>query len=132
MKALILSIEFVKEYESKFGKLYLHKIKYDEKTAFYSSKKKEQTYFQPNVEVEFIEESRTGNNGDYLIIKPIQQKQQSNYGKEIKKEQSKYSGFATSYAKDLVIGGRIPLEELESKAWELFKLMVEMDKTVNQ
>ena len=59
MKALILSTEFVKEYESKFGTLYLHKIKYDEKTAFYNSKKKEQTYFIPNKEAEFTEELKT-------------------------------------------------------------------------
>lgn len=130
MKALILTTEFVKEYESKFGTLYLHKIKYDDKTAFYSSKKKEQTYFEPNKEVEFTEEKKTGEKGEYLVVKPVMANKQSNFGRALKKEQSRYSGFAVSYSKDLVCGGRLPLEELESKAWELFDLMVKMDKTL--
>lgn len=130
MKAIILSVEFVKEYETKFGLLYLHKIKYDTKTAFYSSKKKEQTYFVVNKEAEFTEETKTGKNGDYFVIKQITQNKQSNFGRALKKEQSRYSGFATAYSKDLVVSGRIPLDQMEAKAWDLFNLMVEMDKTI--
>jgi len=131
MKALILSTEFVKEYESKFGTLYLHKIKYDEKTAFYNSKKKEQTYFIPNKEAEFTEELKTGERGEYIIIKPVTQNKQSNFGKALKKEQSRYSGFAVSYVKDLIVSGRVQLSDFETEAWRLFDLMVEMDKTLD-
>ena len=50
----------------------------------------------------------------------------------MKKEQSKYSGFAVAYAKDLVVAGKLDREELGDYAWILFDLMVEMDKTIEQ
>lgn len=135
MKATITEVKFNKEFESKFGKFYSFYIKYDGKTSMYSSKYKEQKVFVPGQEIEFTEEIKTytdkeGNQKEYTVIKPPTKGGQSNFGKALSKEKSRYSGFAVSYAKDLVVGGRIQKEELATMAWILFELMVEMDKTL--
>ena len=131
MKAIIKSAEFVKEFESKFGMLYQHRIKYDEKTAYYSSKKKEQTYFIPGKEAEFTEEIKESKNGKYTTIKPVNSfAGNSNFTRALKKEQSKYSGFAMSYAKDLVIADKIKLDQISDYTKKMFTLMVELDRTL--
>ena len=132
MKAIITGVELIKDYESKFGTLYLYKISYDGKQAFYSSKSDKQEKFIKGQEAEFIEEVKTGKNGNYFNIKPVPMQRQSNFSKELKKEKSKYSGFAVSYAKDLVVAGKLEFEELTTYAWILFDLMAEMDKTLEQ
>jgi hypothetical protein len=130
MKAIITDVKFTKEFESKFGKLYSFKVSYDGRSGYYSSKSKDQTKFVAGQEAEFTEETKTNTNGSYIVIKPPMQNKQSNFGKALNKEKSRYSGFAVSYAKDLVVGGRIQKEELADMAWILFELMVEMDKTL--
>ena len=104
MKAKITNVTFQKEYESKFGTLHLFKVEYDGKTAFYSSKSRDQKKFKSGMIVEFIEEQREGAKGPYTVVKPVYDNAaKSNYGRQQKREQSKYSGFSTSYAKDLVM-----------------------------
>jgi hypothetical protein len=132
MKELITNVEFVKEFDSKFGKLYSFKVTYSGRSAYYSSKSKEQTKFVAGLEAEFTEETKTGKNGTYLVIKAPMKNNQSNFGKALTREKSKYSGFAVSYAKDLLVAGRINKDELADQAWILFELMVEMDKTLEQ
>jgi hypothetical protein len=132
MRALITEVKFTKEYDSKFGKLYSFKVSYDGRSGYYSSKYKDQTKFVSGQEAEFTEETKTNANGTYIVVKPPVKNSQSNFGKALNKEKSRYSGFAVSYAKDLVVGGRIQKEELAPMAWILFELMVEMDKTLEQ
>jgi hypothetical protein len=134
MKALILGASWIKEYESKFGPMHIHKIKYEEKEALYMSKSKDQTYFTPNKEAEFTEETikGKGDKPDWLKIKPISQNGgKSNYGRAVKKEQSKYSGFAMSYAKDLVIAKEITFEEMYKVAQNMIDWMVAQDKALD-
>jgi len=130
MKALITDVKFVKEFETQFGKFFSFKVSYDGRDAYYTSKSKEQVKFISGQESEFTEETKTGKNGTYLIIKPPVQNRQSNFGKALSKEKSRYSGFAVSYAKDMAVAGRIQVTELAPYAWILFDLMVEMDKTL--
>ena len=130
MKALITNVEFKKEYETKYGTMYSFVVSYDGKRGYYSSKSKDQNKFVKGQEVEFTEEKRTSDKGEYLIVKPLMANKQSNFGKAIKKEQSKYSGFAVSYAKDLVVSGKLERGDLSAYAWVLFELMVEMDKSI--
>lgn len=135
MKAVIQEVTFHKEKESQFGTLYQFKVKYDDKVAFYSSKSKDQKKFIAGQEAEFTEEEksytdRNGNPATFLVIKPPTQNKQSNFGKALKKEQTRYSGFAVSYAKDMAVAGRIQVNELSEYAWVLFELMVAMDKSI--
>ena len=130
MKAIITNAEFVKEYPNKKfgGVLYQHKIQYDGKTASYSSKSQNQNKFVKGQEVEFTEEERNGNNGTYLIIKPMMAQGSSNFGRQVKREQSKYSGFAMSYAKDLVVNDKIAIDQMSAYAELMCKWMVDKDK----
>ena len=131
MKAIIKKVKYLKEFESKFGTLHSFLIEYgDDGKAFYSCKSKEQTKFKEGEEANFIIEEKEGKKGKYFTIKPEQQQQYSGFGKALKKEQSKYSGFAVSYAKDLCIAGKIELAGLPDYATELFDLMVTLDKSI--
>lgn len=137
MKAVIEEVTFSKEIDSKFGKLYSFKVKYNGEVAIYRSKNRNQTNFIPGKEAEFTEETQSykdknGVEQHYKVVKLINQNKQSNFGKALKKEQSRYSGFAVSYAKDLLVAGRINREELQDMSWILFELMVAMDKTLEQ
>lgn len=132
MKAKITNVKFVKEYDGKYGKMFLHQIEYDGKKGFYSSKSKEQTFFKKGEDAEFTEEEKTNDRGKFYTVKPVRESfgNNSSYGKALKREQSKYSGFSTSYAKDLVIAGKIPLEELMDYSAVLFNHMVDLDKSI--
>ena len=135
MKALITDVQYVKEFKTKYGVMYSFRVKYDDESALYSSKYKDQNKFIVGQEAEFTEEVRTyndnqGNVQEYKIIKPLAQNRQSNFGKALGKEKARYSAMAVSYSKDLVIGGRIQLSELPDYAWIMFELMNEMDKTL--
>ena len=152
MKAVIKSAEFKKEFESKFGTMYQFLVTYDDKKAVYSSKNKEQKNFVVGQEAEFTEETKTfinkrGENSTYLVIKPIQGfKKQSNFGKALQKEQSRYSGFSESYVKDLLACGLIKPELTEAeeehndivimtwkkRSFEIFEHMVELDNVLQQ
>lgn len=137
MKAIIQEVIFKKEFESKYGPMFTFHVKYDDQVAVYNSKYKDQKKFVAGQEAEFTEETKTytakdGTVKEYLVIKPPTQNRQSNFGKALSKEKSRYSGFAVSYAKDMAVAGRIQVGELSDYAWILFDLMVEMDKTLEQ
>jgi len=130
MKAVIQDVKFISEYESRYGTLYSFKVTYEGREAYYNSKSRDQTKFVTGQEIEFTEETKTGKKGDYLVVKPINPNKQSNYGKALKKEQTRYSGFAVSYAKDLVVAGRLPFDDLTAYSTVLFEHMVELDKSI--
>lgn len=130
MKAVIESVKFKREWESKFGKMYTHEVKYNGTTAQYNSKKKDQDKFKEGQEAEFTEEVKEGKYGPYTVIKPVAQGGQSNFHKQLKREQSKYSGFAMSYAKDLVVADKLEFDKILPAAEKMFNWMVQMDKTI--
>jgi len=132
MKAKITKVTFKKEYESKYGTMYGFSIEYDGKSAYYSSKKREQNKFIEGSEAEFTEEKRKGESGEYLVIKPVYSGGNSNFGRQLKREQSKYSGFAVSYVKDLIIAGVIKIDQWESASEKIFNFMVDLDKSIEQ
>ena len=137
MKATILKVKWMKEVDTKWGKKQSHAITFpnenlEEVTGFYLSNSKEQKNFIPGQEAEFtIEEHTTKEGKSYFNVKPIRAQKYSNFGRQLQKEQSRYSGFAMSYAKDLVVGGRIQKGEMYSEADKMFKFMVELDKSIN-
>lgn len=133
MKAKITNVTFKKEYESKYGMMYGFSVEYDGKSAYYSSKKKDQTKFVKGQEAEFTEEQRKNEKGkEYTVIKPIYAMGNSNFGKQLKREQSKYSGFATSYVKDLIIAGKLEMKDWESASKKIALFMVNLDKEIEK
>ena len=130
MKALITEAKFNKEFESKFGVMYSHRIEYDGNVAFYTSKKKDQDYFVKGKEAEFTEETKTSDKGEFIVIKPIRKGNFSNFSKQLQKEQSKYSGFAVSYVKDLIIADKLDIKDWEKASEKIFHFMVDLDKSI--
>ena len=131
MKAKITGAKFKKEFTTQFGTLYAHRISYNGKEAVYNSKSQDQKKFEVGKEAEFTEEYITGQYGEYTVIKPVMSggwKGNSNYVKDVKREQSKYSGFATSYVKDLIIADKINIKDWEKASKKIFNFMVELDK----
>lgn len=131
MKALIESVSFHKEVTTKFGAMYSFKVAYGNgKIGSYLSKTKDQTYFIKDQESEFNEEEKLYNGQVYYNLTPIKQNKQSGYSRQIKKEQSRYSGFAVSYTKDLIIAGKLELKDWEKASEKIFNFMVKLDKTL--
>ena len=132
MRAKITKVTFNDERDGKFGKQYNFFIEYDGKKAYYTAKSKDQKKFIEGQECEFNEEKRTSKTGNpYLIVKPIyDQGNKSQYGKALQREQSKYSGFACSYVKDLIVSGHIELDDWAGMSSMIFEHMVELDKSI--
>lgn len=131
MKAKITKISAKDVKDGKFGKEYSYLIEYDGKEAYYTSYKKENTHFVSGKECEFVEEERTSKGGNkYTIVKAPKSSYQSGYGKNHQKEQAKYSGFAVSYVKDLIIAGEVEMKHWESASEKIFKHMVALDKSI--
>ncbi len=135
MNAKIEKVEFVKEFESKFGKLYCFKVGYkvgdNEMTAFYNSKKRDQKKFIAGEEAEFVEETKVGKNGEYYVVKPMYSGGLGGgYSKQTKREQSRYSGFAVSYVKDLIVAEKLDISQWKSASKDIFEFMVALDKSM--
>ena len=133
MKSVIKKVTFLEEKPARFGggMEYSYRIEYDDKSAYYSSKKADQDKFVEGVECEFTEEERESKAGNkYYIVKPIYEKRHgsSNFGRQMKREQTRYSGFSTSYAKDLAVAGIIKKEEILEWSERFFDHMVALDK----
>lgn len=128
MKAKITKIDFVQEIETKHGTMYKFNAHYNGKVGSFLSKKREQSSFKEGEEAEFTETSREYNGTTYFNIKKVSPYGQSNFNRRVKQEQSKYSGFAMSYAKDLVVAGKINETQMFSAAKKMLDWMVEQDK----
>jgi hypothetical protein len=137
MKGKIIAAEFSKEGEGKFGKWYSHRITIEhegeKQICNYLSKTKEQTKFIAGQDAEYTLTEKEYNGKTYFDIKPVQDFQgKSNFGKKLAQEQSKYSGFAMSYAKDLTISGVIKADQMFATAKKMFDWMVDQDKNLQQ
>jgi len=130
MKVKITKVEFRKEVETKFGVMQSFNAEYNDKRGGFMCKSKENPTFEAGKEYDIVETEREYKGNTYYNIKLIP-KQGGNFGRAIKREQSKYSGFAMSYAKDLVIAEKIELKEIANYTKKMFALMVELDKTLD-
>lgn len=128
MKAVFLKITYGKEVTTKFGVAHQFIANYDGKVGTFLAKTKEQNTFTEGVENEFTETERQHNGVTYYNIKAVKKQGSSNFARNIKKEQSKYSGFAMSYAKDLVVAGKIEEKQMFPTAKKMMDWMVEQDK----
>ena len=110
--------------------MYKFTATYGDKSGSFLSKKKDQSTFQEGKENEFTETPREYNGVTYYNLKPVSKQGGSNFNRQMKKEQSKYSGFAMSYAKDLTVAGKITTEQMFATAKKMMDWMVEQDKAL--
>ena len=132
MKTVIKKVSYNKEVDTKGGAMHSFFVEYDDKRGSFLCKDRENPTFKEGEEAEFTETEREVNGIIYYNIRKLSPKFQgnSNFGKALKREQSKYSGFAMSYAKDLVIAGKIELSQISDYTKKMFELMVQLDKTL--
>lgn len=129
MKAIIKTVKWNKEVETKFGIMQSFYVTYNDRSASFMCKNKENPPFEEGKEYEFNETEREYQGKTYYNIKPLQENK-GGFNRAVKREQSKYSGFAMSYAKDLVISGKIELKDISLYTEKMFDLMVKLDKTL--
>lgn len=123
MKAVIKDVQFKKDVQTRVGTtMYQFLVVYDDKHATYLAANKDQKYFVKGKEAEFTEEQ----NGKYLNVKPVRK-----FNRHIQKEQSRYSAFAVSYCKDLIVAGKLEFAQWEPASKKIFHFMVELDKSIN-
>jgi hypothetical protein len=132
MKAQIKKITYKGEKSGQFGVSHNFVIEFDDKFAYYTGKIKEQTFFIEGKECEFELEEKVSKEGKkYFTVKPPKKEwNNSNYAKAVKKEQSRYSGFAVSYVKDLIIADKLKIDQWETASKRIFDFMVTLDKSI--
>ena len=132
MKAIFKEIKLSKPIETKYGLRYQFHVKYDvegkERIGSFLSDKELQEDFNEGEENELTETAREYNGKTYYNIAKIKMQGYSNFSRKMKNEQSRYSGFAMSYAKDLVVAGKIPFDDLYSECDKMHDHMIKLDK----
>lgn len=134
MKAVITKVTFNEDRDSRYGgKEYSFTIEYDNKKAYHTSKDFEQSLFVEGVESEFREEQRESKAGNkYLVVKAPGKSDNSNYGRQLKREQSRYTTMGTSYCKDLIISGHLDINEWQNASKKIVLFMYNLDKELEK
>lgn len=134
MKGKIISVKYHKPVTTKYGEMHQHQVTIEKDgvniLCQYLCKSKDQNTFIGGKEAEYNLTEREYQGNTYYNIKPINNRGNSNFSRNIKKEQSKYSGFAMSYAKDLVVAGSIEANQMFPTAQKMLDWMVEQDKAL--
>ena len=134
MKALIIAANYIKDQPTQYGLKFKYEIKWVEgdqtKSGSYLSNNKDQTEFTPNQEAEFDIIEKEYNGITYLNVKPIKKRKDSNYARNLKKEQSRYTTMGASYVKDLIIAGKIDIKDWKRATDDIVKFMFELDKEI--
>ena len=136
MKAMILGANWIKEVPNKWnnGVSHIHKITWVEgettNEGTYFCPKKDQTDLVPNKEAEFTVEKVEKGGNTYYNIKLPKKGRDSNYGRNLKKEQSRYTTMGASYVKDLIIAGKIDIKDWKRATDDIVKFMFELDKEI--
>jgi hypothetical protein len=143
MKIKVNKITFRNEVKTQFGIMYGYNVNYlnidtnVERWGSFLAKEKDKPAFIEGQEYEVQETEKEHNGQNYYSIKPFKTATNSQYAKAKTREQTKYSGFAVSYVKDLFVQGVI-IEEDDIKlmnTWkrlstEIFWHMVELDRNL--
>ncbi len=134
MKARFDMIKLMKPIDTKKGLRYQFSVDYvddqgNPKKGTFLSEEEDQKIFKPGEVNEFTEYKKEFNGKTYYNLYPPKKGGASNFSRQLKQEQAKYSGFAMSYAKDLRVAGHISDKfEMYKEAEEMFQWMVKKDK----
>ena len=135
-KSIIEEVKYDKEKETKWGQMvHQYKVWYDGgKLGFFQSSKKDQDHFVRGQECEFEELELKGRNDEpfYILKLPKKNQRFNARAKESKREQAKYSGFAASYVKDLIVANKIQVKDWVPAMTKIFWAMVELDQELEQ
>ena len=116
-KAKVSLAQFKSDYEGKYGMMYYHTIEFDNgDKGQYCSKSKEQNKFVVDKEADYTIEKTEKNGYTNYTIKPYTENTFQGGGG---KKQSNNASFALSYSKDLVIAGKVSIEQILETANKL-------------
>lgn len=95
--------------------------------GFYRSKNEDQKKFTVNQEAEYLIEEQTGKEGKkYFKITTPQVDTPFNKGGNQKLDpKAQMISFAMAYTKDLVVAGKVPLEQLKTQFGIIYQTMTE-------
>lgn len=111
-----------RQYDSKFGRMFVHQITFDNgDSGDYSSKSETCTKFEENKPTAYTIEFREYNGSKTSIIKPVMEQQQA-FGGGFKAKSGSDESFALSYSKDVTVaiieGGGLAHGETTEKILE--------------
>lgn len=123
MKGKVESVKSTGTYDSKYGLMYKYTVHIGDHTGEYSSKKYS-TYdtdgfpfiIGSEVEYEFID-------GQFPKIKPAQ----TNYTGYNNSKKSSNTSFGVSYCKDLIVAGKLDIEQWEAASEKIINFMNNLD-----
>lgn len=125
MKAKVKSVIPRGTYDSNYGLMYKYEISIGEHTGEYSSKKYETKdakgfpfIIDSEVEYEYTPDEK------YPKIKPAQT---GSYSGGYKKSNGGNTSFGVSYCKDLIIAGKLPIDQWESASEKIINFMNKLD-----
>lgn len=95
--------------------------------GYYNTKNGDQTYFSFGSPADYLIEAKTSKTGStyYVITHPEEKATASTGGFQAKRVDPKVQmiGFAMSYTKDLIVGGKVPMPDLEKEFNRIYNLM---------
>lgn len=108
-KGKVTSANFKKDWTGKFGTMYDHNIEFaNGDKGVYTSKKKDQDTFKVGEEVAYTIETVERNGYKNDVIKPVEKGGFGARGFAPKNYKADFISFAASYAKDLMVAGKLP------------------------
>jgi hypothetical protein len=102
--------------------------------GFYTSKSEDQKVFIQGQEATYIIEEKEGKGGKKYckVTVPAAAGQQfkGGYQKPVQDPRAQMIGFATSYSKDLVVAGKVHMNDMSRVSEEIFNNMIKLFNTI--
>lgn len=98
--------------------------------GFYTSKNPNQTKFIVGNVADYNIEEKQGSKGTYYKITVPQTEGKSFGGKPQVDPRFQFIGFSCAYAKDLVVAGKVSIQEMHVTSEAIFKTMIKLYNTI--
>lgn len=98
--------------------------------GFYTSKSAEQTKFVVGNVADYELETKQGSKGPYNKITVPVPAFMKGGGKPAQDPRAQFIGFSAAYAKDLVVAGKVELEDMNAIADRIFNNMIKLFNTI--
>ena len=131
MKGIITDIKFKEEKNTNWGIMYVYTAIVNNTDVYFRVKDKNKLPFEEGKESEYTLKEVNFDGVIYHKINPVR-KGSTNFDKALKREQSRYTTMGASYVKDLIIAGKIKIEDWHSETENLVRFMFELDNDIEK
>jgi hypothetical protein len=131
-KAKIVRTVFVSEWNNpKGGQIYYHKIELDNgDTGQIGSKEKMPAKLNPGQELHYTIEATDKGNKIKAVMPVFAGDSKPGGGRPVIDPRAQFIGFSASYAKDLVIAGKVDLKDMNLLTERIFDNMAKLYETI--